>query len=129
MSAKSRRSFKGEKMIQGIHHVAIIVSSEKTVEFYKKLGFQETFRKTRSYDTIVLLSGHGFELEMFVDSSHPTREKPEPLGLRHLALKVDNIEATAQELPIAVCEIMLDWVGKRFCFISDPDGNVVELHE
>ena len=129
MSAKSRRSFKGEKMIQGIHHVAMIVSSEDTVEFYKELGFQETFRKTRSYDTIVLLSGHGFELEMFVDSNHPTREKPEPLGFRHLALKVDNIEATAQELHIAVGEIMLDWVGKRFCFVYDPDGNVVELHE
>jgi glyoxylase I family protein len=116
-------------MIQGIHHVAMIVSSEDTVEFYKELGFQETFRKTRFYDTIVLLSGHDFELEMFVDSSHPAKEKPEPLGLRHLALKVDNIEATAQELHIAVGEIMLDWVGKRFCFVYDPDGNVVELHE
>lgn len=116
-------------MIQGIHHVAMIVSSEETVEFYKHLGFQETFRKMRSYDTIVLLNGHGFELEMFVDSDHPAKEKPEPLGLRHFALKVDNIEATAQELNIAVGEIMLDWVGKRFCFVSDPDGNAVEMHE
>ena len=116
-------------MIQFIHHVAIIVSSEETVEFYRKLGFQETFRKTRAYDTIVLMSGHGFELEMFVDSNHPIKDKPEPLGLRHLALKVDNIETTAKELDIVAGEIMLDWVGKRFCFVSDPDGNAVELHE
>ena len=120
---------KGEKMIQGIHHIAMIVSSEETVGFYKQLRFKEAFRKTRTYDTIVLLNGYGFELEMFVDSNHPKKEKPEPLGLRHLALKVDNIETTAKELDVVAGEIMLDWVGKRFCFVSDPDGNSVELHE
>lgn len=116
-------------MIQNIHHIAMIVSSEETVGFYKHLGFQETFRKTRSYDTIVLLNGHGFELEIFVDSNHPTKDMPEPLGLRHLALKVDKIESTAEELQIDVGEIMLDWIGERYCFITDPDGNSVELHE
>ena len=107
----------------------MIVSSGETVEFYKQLGFHETFRKTRSYDTIVLISGQGFELEMFVDSNHPVKGKPEPLGLRHLALKVDNIETTAKELDLEVGEIMFDWVGTRYCFIFDPDGNSVELHE
>lgn len=116
-------------MIQGIHHIAVIVSAEESVEFYKSLGFHEVFRKERPYDTIVILNGHGFELEIFVDNSHLPKPNPEPLGIRHLALKVDNIEATAEGLNLVIDEIMLDWVGTRYCFILDPDGNKVELHE
>lgn len=125
----------GTDLIQGIHHIAIIVSAESSVDFYKKLGFQETFRKTRNYDTVVLLSAYGFELEIFVDPNHPERAtKPENIGLRHVSLKVDSIEDTVEELKdggleLGEVNIMTDWGGKRFCYITDPDGLPVELHE
>ena len=33
-------------MITGVHHFAMIVSSEKSIEFYSRLGFVEQFRKS-----------------------------------------------------------------------------------
>ena len=116
-------------MITGIHHLAVIVSSESSVAWYEKLGFKEFLRKERNYDTVVLMYGHGIQIELFVDPSHGARSKPEPLGLRHLALRVDNIEKTAEELDLDIGPVMDDWTGIRFAFAADPDGNVVELHE
>lgn len=117
-------------MIQGIHHFAIISSSEASVEFYKKLGFREIHRRERKYDTIVLLEGHGMQIEMFVDPNHPERAtNPENMGLRHLALKVEKIEETVAELGLEIGPIMNDWIGVRFAFAADPDGLPIELHE
>ena len=80
-------------MITGVHHFAIIASSEASVDFYKRLGFQEMFRRERKNDTVVLLYGHGFQIELFIDPNHPDRAtSPENMGLRHLALRVDSCE-------------------------------------
>ena len=116
-------------MITAIHHIALIVSSEKCLAFYKCLGFQKTFRKEREHDVIVLMTGYGIQLEIFVDGKHPARSDLEPLGLRHFALRVDNIEKTLEELDFPNSPIKMDWVGNRFVFIHDPDGNVIELRE
>jgi len=117
-------------MITGIHHFAIIASSEASVDFYKKLGFCETYRRERKYDTVVLLDGYGMQIEMFVDPNHPERAtNPENMGLRHLALKVEKIEETVAELGLEIGPIMSDWFGVRFAFTADPDGLPIELHE
>lgn len=121
--------------IVAIHHFAIIVSSEASVEFYTKLGFKETYRRNRKYDTVVLLDGYGIQIEMFVDPNHPKRAvSPENIGLRHVALKVEKIDETmetlkANGLELEASPVMNDWVGKRFCFVTDPDGLPIELHE
>ena len=122
-------------MISGFHHVAMIVSGEESVKFYESLGFNEAFRKERDYDTIVLMKGNGIELELFVDPRHPKRaEDPENLGLRHVAYTIEgSLEECISDLKekgiIDFGSIMTDWVGKRFCFIKDPDGVPVELRE
>ena len=122
-------------MITAIHHIAIIISSENSIEFYKLLGFSETFGKIREYDTVVLMEGHGINLEMFIDPRHPASPEFEPIGVRHFALKVDNIEEELQRLEHAASSvirsssIMEDWIGKRFCYIYDPDGLAIELNE
>lgn len=122
-------------MITAVHHIALIISKEEYLDFYKLLGFTEVFRKTRTYDTVVLMDGYGMELEIFIDGSHPSRGDQEPIGLRHFALKVDKIEPEIERLRKASSEvldfgpIMNDWRGERFVFMKDPDGTVVELHE
>lgn len=117
-------------MITGVHHFAIIVSSEESVMFYEKLGFKESFRRERSYDTVVLLDGYGIQIEMFIDPNHPERAtEPENLGLRPFALRIDSIEETIKELKLEPATITTDWVGLRFCNITDPDGLPIELHE
>ena len=116
-------------MIQGVHHLALIVSDEKCVTFYKELGFDIFKQIERQYDTVILLLGYGILLELFVDPNHPPRSNPEPLGLRHLAFKVDDIENTVRMLTEATGSLKTDWVGEKYCFIVDPDGNSIELHE
>lgn len=115
-------------MITGVHHFAMIVSSEKSIEFYSRLGFVEQFRKKREKDTIVLMEGYGIKLEMFIDPNHPEHAKdPENIGLRHLALKVDSCENIKKNFDCGA--IMEDWSGIKFCFTKDPDGVPIEFHE
>ncbi len=127
-------------MIKGIHHVSLLVSSERTLEFYKLLGFQEDYRRERAKDCVALLNGYGVQLEVFIDNRHPSRatDISEPLGTRHFALKVDDIVLEKERLKDLFKkqldydpkfeEIRLDWTGERYVFFKDPDGNVVELH-
>lgn len=77
-------------MITGVHHFSIIASSEASISFYTFLGFHEYKRVERKFDTVVLLNGHGIGLEIYIDPSHPPRNRPEPLGPRHLSLRVDK---------------------------------------
>ena len=118
-------------MITGIHHVSLLISSEECLDFYKKLGFTETFRKERANDKIILLDGYGFQLEIFMDTRHPNPAQglDEPLGCRHFALKVDDIDSTVTELNIDHTDIGSDWQGIRYCYVTDPGGNQIELHE
>lgn len=118
-------------MITGFHHIALLISSEDCLDFYKKLGFTENYRLQRKADIVVLLEGYGMQLEVFVDSRHPERvlDLTEPLGTRYFALQVDELEATLEQLKLEHTEIGLDWQGIKYCYIQDPDGNQLELHE
>lgn len=121
-------------MITAFHHIALIISKEEHLSFYRNLGFQEVYRKVRSYDVVVLMDGYGMELEIFIDKNYSPRDS-EPLGLRHFALKVDGkLEDEIDRLrnanqAVLDCQIMSDWRGERFVFLKDPDGTVIELHE
>jgi len=117
-------------MPQTLHHIAIIVSGEKSVEFYRELGFEITnsVSRTTHTDEVVLMQGYGTRLELFVDASHPLRAtNPDPLGLRHIALQVENIEEFCKKHNCS--EIKTDWFGEKYTFITDPDGQMVEIHE
>lgn len=107
--------------ITGLHHFSIIASSNRSVEFYTRLGFTETRRIERAYDTVVLMEGYGIGLELFIDPSH-SRSTTQPLGFRSLSLKADNLEQIDGE-------IIKDWNGERYVQIIDPDGNIIQLHE
>ena len=117
-------------MASALHHISIICSSESSVLFYEKLGFHEFFRKERGYDTVVLMEGYGFRLEIYIDPSHPPRSaSPENLGIRHFSLRVENIEKVISNLGLSAEQIRTDWLDQRYCFIVDPDGLPVQLHE
>lgn len=123
-------------MISAFHHIAIIVSSEHSLEFFRILGFKEFFRKKRKNDLVVVMDGFGMQLEIFIDPSHPSAGDTEPLGLRHFALCVDGkLEDEVRMLKTASTDdfefspIMSDWTGVRFCFIKDSDGLQIELRE
>ena len=123
-------------MITGLDHIAIIVSSEASIEFYKHLGFKEDVRHDRGYDILVFMSGYGITLEIFIDPTHPARvNNPEAMGLRHLALNVDDVEKTVGELSGMLDEygIKVEPIrevnGLKFTFFKDPDGLPIEIRE
>lgn len=121
-------------MILGVHHIAIICSGEKSIEFYKKLGYELKSRHPRPdrHDEIIMLSGYGTVLELFIDPTHPERTtNPEANGLRHLAFRVTDIERMVDDFadyrpePIRIDPI----TGEKMTFMKDPDGLPIELHE
>ena len=118
-------------MIKRLHHVAIIVSSEAGVDFYKTLGFTEENRIDRGYDQIVWMTGYGEKIEVFIDSTHPERvTNPEALGLRHLAFEVDDVDAEWERLKRFNPEpIRTKDDGKKVFFVKDPDGLPIEIRD
>ena len=104
-----------------LNHIAIIVSSEEGIDFYKSLGFRETSRETRekSHDELVYLSDGITTLEIYKDPTHPKRlSNPEAYGLRHLCFQVEKLKGGFKE----------DKNG-RFKFLYDPDGLPIEIRE
>ena len=111
-----------------LDHIALIVSTEECLSFYKKLGFIEKNRIERGYDTVVFMENNSIVLEIFIDQNHPARvTNPEARGLRHFCLVVEDVDEVAR---IVECEeIRTDWFGRRFTFTKDPDGQPIELKE
>ena len=125
-------------LFKGMHHVAIIVSDYRRArEFYvEKLGFpvlRENFRPDRGDWKLDLKFGDG-ELELCAIPGAPPRPSwPEARGLRHLAFRVEDVEAAVRALEERgiPCEpIRTDpFTGGRMTFFRDPDGLPLELHE
>jgi len=122
-----------------IHHVAIIASDyARSKAFYTEiLGLpiiRETYREARDSYKLDLALADGQQLELFSFANPPARPSyPEACGLRHLAFRVEDVEAFKAYLesrgvkaePVRVDE----FTGKRFTFFSDPDGLPLEVYE
>lgn len=116
---------------KALDHVSLIVSDEKSIGFYKKLGFLEIERTDRGYDVIVMMKGP-CTLEIYIDPKHPPRvNRPEALGIRHFALKVESVIETVGRLQQNGFEVepVRESNGKHFTFLKDPDGLPIELRE
>ncbi|MEE1186691.1 MAG: VOC family protein [Acutalibacteraceae bacterium] len=102
-----------------LDHIALIMSKEENLSFYEKLGFKETNRIERGYDTVVFMACGDIVLEIFIDRKHPERvTDPEAKGLRHIAFTVESLEDV---MKIVECgEIRTDWFGRKFTFTKDP---------
>ena len=127
--------------ITGIHHVAILTSTELYAAckfFYTEvLGFtivSETFREERNSYKLDLAVKGVYQLELFSFPANRDRESfPEAKGLRHLAFAVKDVTAGLewlQEKNIHVEEIRIDELtGKQFLFFYDPNGQPLELYQ
>jgi len=125
--------------ISGIHHIALICSNyEVSKHFYTGiLGFgiiAETHRAERNSYKLDLAVPGGGQIELFSFPGSPQRPSyPEACGLRHLALRVADLDASVAGLTgfdVPVEEIRIDpLTGKRFTFFPDPDGLPIELYE
>jgi glyoxylase I family protein len=123
----------------GIHHVAIIASDyARSKRFYTEvLGLPvvaEVHREARDSWKLDLALPGGVQIELFSFPSPPSRvSRPEACGLRHLALRVADIDEAVRHLQKHAVEVEAvridEYTGKRFTFFADPDGLPLELYE
>lgn len=123
--------------LAGVHHVAVIGSDyARSRRFYTEvLGLtvvHETWRAERQSHKLDLLLPDGTQIELFSFPESPPRPSyPEACGLRHLALRVDDLAACLQTLAahgVAAEPVRVDpFTGCPFTFIADPDGLPIEL--
>ena len=124
--------------IAGIHHVAIIASDyPRSKRFYTEiLGLPviaEVYRNERDSWKLDLHVDDGVQIELFSFPSPPPRvSRPEACGLRHLAFRVNDLDAAVKHLNdhgVATEAIRVDeYTGKRFTFFADPDDLPLELY-
>ena len=127
-------------MFKNVHHIAIIGTNySETKEFYVgKLGFEviSEYNRPEKNDIILNVKQGNLVLEIFIKEDAPLRPKmpsPEYSGLRHLAFKVEDVEAVLKkfdELDIPHEELRCDdFDNKKMAFFFDPDGLPLEIHE
>ena len=124
-------------------HVGITCKDPIKVEkFYTKyFGFKRArVIPIGGLEQIVFLKAGGIYLELFpakAESPIPPPEKDGPQfpGLRHLAFKVDNLDAKLAEMgkdarvtqgPLDFNEVILGW---RTVWVADPEGNIIEISQ
>ena len=150
-------------MLSSIDHVNLVVADmPRMLAFYRDvLGFTVTKQVTISGDWIGetvgltnvsaevvyldLPSGPRIELLRYLSPDAiraPGVEKPNAIGLRHMAFKVDDVDATTAKLRAASVEFFsgvqtvpdsqvtyAGGVRKRLVYFRDPEGNILELCE
>lgn len=126
-------------MLAGLHHVAIIAGDYATSkQFYCQiLGLRvldEHYRQTRDSWKLDLALPDGGQIELFSFPNAPLRpSRPEARGLRHLAFRVDDLDAAVAHLNahgVAAEDIRVyQYTGRRFTFFADPDDLPLELYE
>ena len=124
------------KGFTGLGHVAIRVKDiDRSLDFYKgKLGFEEMLRLHRDNGDLWLVYLRVTDdqyLEVFpyaVGDEAPPREA---IGLNHVCITVDDIDAVVAQLEDAGITLLQPLLtgadGNRQAWIADPDGNRFEL--
>ena len=121
-------------MITGIAHVCFHTTDlERAIAFYQDgLGFQHAFdfvRDTGERHGCYLHMGGRNLIELF---ERPLGERADGQPFRHICLEVDEINATVAALRargIETTEPKMETDMSWQAWITDPDGNRIELHQ
>jgi glyoxylase I family protein len=144
-TASPRATIHGRHKIMKLGHVALSVSSVvRSAAFYKKhFGLRVSCRynfKDKGL-IIVLLKGAGLTLELFEFKKRkrlPQYRKTldndlRTVGVKHFSFETKNIAAAYNKFKKArvkfATELRLFVNGKRYFFIKDPDGVLIEIME
>ena len=120
-------------MITGLAHACFTVSNlERALAFYRDgLGLKEAFDfiddAGRRFGIYLHLGGRNF-IELFEGQLD---ERAEKQSYKHICLEVDDINTTVDALRQAGIEVSDPKLGKDQswqAWITDPDGNRIELH-
>jgi lactoylglutathione lyase len=120
-----------------LHTCYRIGEIDRSVAFYKKLGFEEVGRfpiRDEAVNVFMNLPGDGDEARLELTYNHGVDSYELGTGYNHIALGVEDLDSILGGLaeqgidpekpPYRVGEN-----GPRICFVRDPDGYRVELIE
>jgi glyoxylase I family protein len=126
-----------------VHHMGLVCRDQAATERYYSRHFG--FRRARVVplggdDQIVFLRSGDLYLELFKATqttpvAAPTGPGPEYPGWRHLAFKVDDVDAAVAAMgadarvtagPMSFDAFIPGW---RTVWVADPDGNIVEISQ
>jgi lactoylglutathione lyase len=71
-------------------------------------------------------------VELFANGKNRVEQPPDPIGYLHFCLLVDHLDAALEHLAAMNVRPQRRFIGRagpRIAFISDPDGNSIELME
>jgi catechol 2,3-dioxygenase-like lactoylglutathione lyase family enzyme len=133
------------KMNMACHHIGIFTRDpERLIQYYTQgLGFDEGETRILSPELMEQIFGIKDECQLTkLTQDHAVIEIFAPLhsdliesskrtaGYNHWALEVEDKEAYVQTLEErAVPVIRVDHQGRVIYFISDPEGNLIEIYE
>jgi lactoylglutathione lyase len=123
--------------VELLHTCYRIADIDRSLAFYEALGFEERRRlpiRDEAINVFMGLPGDGDRLELTYNFGTPEGGYEIGTGYGHIAVTVDDLDATLERLagegieperpPYTVRE-----GGSRLCFVRDPDGYRVELIE
>lgn len=119
-------------MITYLAHACFTVSDlDRSLAFYRdQLGLTQAFefnRDGRRVGVYLHVGGRNF-IELFEGK---LGDKAEGQSYRHICLEVDDIEATVttlRERGVDVSDVKLGGDQSHQAWVTDPDGNRIELH-
>jgi catechol 2,3-dioxygenase-like lactoylglutathione lyase family enzyme len=117
----------------GVHHIGIVTARLAELEaFYVEvLGLPVAMRWDEARIIFIELGGAWLEL-IGQQADAPARPAAGlgDVGLNHIALRVDDVDAAYHELLARGARAVSapeDFQTVRIAFVADPDGNVVEV--
>ena len=127
-------------MITAVAHIGIRVHDlERSVAFYRILGFEKTAGPVGPEPVAILDHPSGVEINLILNAPSATAPnilmdvpKKHP-GITHVALLCPDIATTQKKLEahnIALSDDPVKFPGDaQAIFVRDPDRNVIELHQ
>lgn len=129
-------------MTKAMNHIGLNCKDPIEIErwYAKHFGFERKRVYLPGPGQVVVIGNGGVALELFpAEGEEPAnrdeRDGPTYAGVRHLAFLVDDLDAKLAELgddakitlgPVDMGEFI---PGMRVAWISDPEGNIVELNQ
>jgi lactoylglutathione lyase len=122
-------------MARFLHTCYRIGDIDSSVAFYEKLGFAEARRMPIGDEAInVFMNLPGEDPVLELTYNHGVAEYEQGTGYNHIALLVDDLDATLEGLAAEGVEPEKPpyrpggrTEGHRICFLRDPDGYRIEL--
>jgi glyoxylase I family protein len=125
-----------------LHHVGLSCTDPIAIErwYTKHFGFERKRVYAPGEGQVVVIGNGGVALELFPaegDAPPPRGEKDGPAypGIRHLAFLVPDVDAKLAEIgddakiALGPLDMSAFIEGMRVVWISDPEGNIVELNQ